>query len=211
MNHIIAIDGPAAAGKGVLASLVAEEYGFHRLDTGLVYRAVAKAVLDLGINLDDEVAVVQVIKGIDFSDLNRAVLSTYEIAGAASEIAVKPLVRRELIKIQRVFSLKKPGTVIDGRDIGTVVCPDAVVKLYVTASLKIRAERRHAEMVASGINVDYYTIYESIKQRDKRDKTRLLSPLIQDKGAYFINTTKMNVETMFKVAKRLIDTKLNRV
>ena len=130
----IAIDGPAAAGKGTLSRLIAGAYGFHHLDTGLTYRAVAKALIDAGLPLDDESVAAHAAREIDLSGLDRATLSAHAIGDAASKIAVMPEVRRALVAAQQAFSRKAPGTVLDGRDIGTVVCPDAEVKLYVTAS-----------------------------------------------------------------------------
>jgi len=135
----IAIDGPAAAGKGTLSRLIADAYGFHHLDTGLTYRAVAKELLDKGLPLDDEAVAVGIARTIELAGLDRAVLSAHEIGEAASRIAVMPKVRKALVQAQRAFARRQPGTVLDGRDIGTVVCPGADVKLYVTASPAIRA------------------------------------------------------------------------
>ncbi len=147
---VIAIDGPAAAGKGTLSRRIAEGYGFHHLDTGLTYRACAKALLDAGLPLDDERQAAEMALKVDLSGLDRAVLSAHAIGEAASKIAVMPSVRRALVEAQRAFSRRLPGTVLDGRDIGTVVCPDASVKLYVTASAEVRAKRRFDEIVSGG-------------------------------------------------------------
>ena len=147
---IIAIDGPAAAGKGTLSRRIAEQYGFHHLDTGLTYRATAKALLDAGLPLDDEAAAEKVAAKVDLAGLDRTILSAHDIGEAASKIAVMPSVRRALVAAQQAFSRKTPGTVIDGRDIGTVVCPDAPVKFYVTASPEVRAWRRYDEVLAIG-------------------------------------------------------------
>src|ERR1700753_3722872 len=129
---IIAIDGPAAAGKGTLSRRIAEEYGFHHLDTGLTYRATAKALLDAHLPLDEEKTAENMALRVDLAGLDRNVLSKHEIGEAASKIAVMPAVRRALVEAQRAFSQREPGAVLDGRDIGTVVCPNASVKLYVT-------------------------------------------------------------------------------
>ncbi len=145
---VIAIDGPAAAGKGTLSRRIAEAYGFHHLDTGLTYRACAKALLDAGLPLDDERQAAEMALKVDLSGLDRSVLSAHAIGEAASKIAVMPSVRRALVEAQRAFSRRSPGTVLDGRDIGTVVCPDAAVKLYVTASAEVRAKRRFDEIVS---------------------------------------------------------------
>src|SRR5690554_4068221 len=131
---IIAIDGPAASGKGTLARKLAAHYGLNHLDTGLTYRAVAKALLDSGLPLDDEAAAEQAARGIDLGALNRETLSAHEVGEAASKIAIMSAARRALAEKQRAFAKSPSGAVLDGRDIGTVVCPDADVKLYVTAS-----------------------------------------------------------------------------
>lgn len=144
--YVIAIDGPAASGKGTLARLIAEHYGFPHLDTGLTYRAVARTLVIEDLPLDNEELAAHAAANIDLAHLDRDLLSAYGIADAASQVAVMPAVRRALVEKQRAFAETPPGAVLDGRDIGTVVCPDADVKLYVTASPQARAERRHAEI-----------------------------------------------------------------
>ncbi|AHA27467.1 (d)CMP kinase [Candidatus Liberibacter americanus] len=208
MGTVVAIDGTASSGKGVLSRFIANEYGFHYLDTGLIYRAVAKGVLDAGISLDDELAIVKIAKNIVISKLDRKKLSLNIIANLASEIAAISSVRSALIEIKRSFSRKEPGAVLDGRDIGTVICPNATVKFYLTASLDIRASRRHKEMLENGEKIDYNNVLESLRSRDEQDKNRICSPLVQDKEAYFFDTSKMSVGVMCEVAKGLIDTKL---
>ena len=138
MGFIIAIDGPAASGKGTLARRLAEHLGVRHLDTGLTYRAVGKALIDEDMPLDDEAAAATAAANVDLSGLDRVVLSAHDIGEAASRVAVMPSVRRMLVEKQRAFARKEPGAVLDGRDIGTVVCPDADVKLYVTASAAVR-------------------------------------------------------------------------
>ncbi|MBY7649015.1 MAG: (d)CMP kinase [Candidatus Liberibacter europaeus] len=209
MGIVVAIDGTAAAGKGVLSRFIAHEYGFHYLDTGLIYRAVAQNVLDEGIPLDNELEIAKMAGKIVLSQLDKANLSSYEVARVASEISAIPSVRHELIEVQRSFSKLEPGAVLDGRDIGTVICPDAIVKFYVTASLNVRALRRHKEMVADGEQVDYDFVRESLKKRDYQDKNRVCCPLIQDASAYFFDTSSMSISVMCKVAKGLIDTRLH--
>ncbi|MGN6767943.1 MAG: (d)CMP kinase, partial [Rhizobiaceae bacterium] len=147
---VIAIDGPAASGKGTMARRLAGEYGFVHLDTGLTYRAVAKALLDEGLPLDDGRLAEEYARNVDLSALDRDSLSTHAVGEAASKVAVMPAVRRALVGKQREFSRTPPGAVLDGRDIGTVVCPDADVKLYVTASAEVRAARRTDEIVSRG-------------------------------------------------------------
>jgi cytidylate kinase len=200
----IALDGPAAAGKGTLSRLIADAYGFHHLDTGLTYRAVAKALLDAALPLDDEAVAAEVARELDLSGLDRSVLSAHAIGEAASKIAVMPEVRRALVEAQRAFSRKSPGTVLDGRDIGTVVCPDAEVKLYVTASPEVRARRRHDEIVAGGGQADYATVLADIERRDARDMERADSPLKPAADAHLIDTSTMGIEAAFQAACEIV-------
>lgn len=210
MKHItIAIDGPAAAGKGTLSRRLAETYGFHHLDTGLTYRATAKALLDAGLAFDDETVAEGVARNVDLAGLDRSVLAKHEIGEAASKIAVMPSVRRALVEAQRAFSTKMPGTVLDGRDIGTVVCPDAAVKLYVTASPEVRARRRYDEILGSGSEADYEAIVTDVKKRDDRDMNRADSPLKPAEDAHLLDTSEMSIEAAFQAAKRIVDAALN--
>jgi len=204
----IAIDGPAAAGKGTLSRLIADAYGFHHLDTGLTYRAVAKALLDGNLPLDDEAVATGVAEKIDLSGLDRSVLSAHGIGEAASKIAVMPNVRRALVEAQRNFARKAPGTVLDGRDIGTVVCPDAEVKLYVTASPQVRARRRYDEIVGNGGHADLPTVLADIERRDARDIGRADSPLKPASDAHLIDTSTMGIEAAFQAARDIIDAAL---
>jgi cytidylate kinase len=208
MGFVIAIDGPAAAGKGTLSRQIAEAYHFHHLDTGLTYRATAKAMIDAGLPLDDETVAARMAAEVDLSGLDRDVLSAHAIGEAASRIAVMPSVRRALVEAQRTFSRKEPGTVLDGRDIGTVVCPDAPVKLYVTASPEIRARRRHEEIVAKGDNADYDAIFAEVKTRDDRDMSRSDSPLKPASDAHLLDTSEMSIEAAFQAAKAITDAAL---
>ncbi|MGK6314429.1 (d)CMP kinase [Neorhizobium sp. DT-125] len=207
---IIAIDGPAAAGKGTLSRRIAEEYGFHHLDTGLTYRATAKALIDAGLPLDDEKIAEKIARGIELAGLDRDILSSHAIGEAASKIAVMPSVRRALVEAQRAFSRKKPGTVLDGRDIGTVVCPGAPVKLYVTASPEVRARRRYDEIVAGGEGADYAAIFADVKKRDERDMGRADSPLRPAEDAHLLDTSEMSIEAAFQAAKSIIDAALKK-
>ncbi|MFK0166720.1 (d)CMP kinase [Rhizobium sp. NPDC090279] len=207
---IIAIDGPAAAGKGTLARRIAEAYGYHHLDTGLTYRATAKALLDAGLPLDDEAVAEAIARKVDLAGLDRAVLSRHEIGEAASKIAVMPTVRTALREMQQKFARKEPGTVLDGRDIGTVVCPEAPVKFYVTASAEVRAKRRYEEIVEAGGNADYDAIFEDVKRRDERDMGRTDSPLKPAEDAYLLDTSEMSIEAAFQTAKSIVDTALSR-
>jgi CMP/dCMP kinase len=210
MTFVIAIDGPAAAGKGTLSRRIAETYGFQHLDTGLTYRATAKALLDAGLPLDDEAVAEKMALSVDLGGLDRSVLSRHEIGEAASKIAVMPSVRRALVEAQRRFSLRSPGTVLDGRDIGTVVCPDAPVKIYVTASPEVRARRRYDEIIAGGGEADFDAIFADVKKRDERDMGRADSPLKPADDAHLLDTSEMGIEAAFQAAKRLIDAAINK-
>lgn len=208
MTFTIAIDGPAAAGKGTLSRRIAETYGFHHLDTGLTYRATAKALLDANLPLDDEAVAEKVALNLNLGGLDRSVLSRHEIGEAASKVAVMPAVRRALVEAQRNFAKKQPGTVLDGRDIGTVVCPAAPVKIYVTASAEIRAKRRYDEILANGATADYDAIFDDVKKRDERDMGRADSPLKPAEDAHLLDTTEMSIEAAFEAAKTIIDAAL---
>lgn len=210
MTTVIAIDGPAAAGKGTLSRRIAETYGFHHLDTGLTYRATAKALVDAGLPLDDEPVAAKVAETLELAGLERDILSQHAIGEAASKIAVMSSVRKALVEAQRAFSKKAPGTVLDGRDIGTVVCPDALVKLYVTASPEVRAMRRYDEIVGKGGAADYAAIFADVKQRDERDMGRADSPLKPAEDAHLLDTSEMSIEAAFQAAKSIIDAALSQ-
>jgi cytidylate kinase len=207
---VIAIDGPAAAGKGTLSRQIADAYGFHHLDTGLTYRATAKALLDAGLPLDNEEIAGKMAREVELAGLDRNILSAHAIGEAASKIAVMPSVRRALVEAQRAFSLRRPGTVLDGRDIGTVVCPDAPVKLYVTASADVRARRRYDEIVGKGAEADYDAIFADVRKRDERDMGRSDSPLKPADDAHLLDTSEMSIEAAFRAAKTIIDAALKR-
>ncbi|WP_040677564.1 (d)CMP kinase [Rhizobium mesoamericanum] len=209
-HFTIAIDGPAAAGKGTLSRRIAETYGFHHLDTGLTYRATAKALLDAGLTLDDEAVAEKMARQVELVGLDRNILSKHEIGEAASKIAVMPAVRRALVEAQRRFSKKAPGTVLDGRDIGTVVCPAAPVKLYVTASPEVRAKRRYDEIRGKGGVADFDAIFDDVKRRDERDMGRADSPLKPAEDAHLLDTSEMSIEAAFQAAKSIIDAALIR-
>ncbi len=206
----IAIDGPAAAGKGTLSRKIAETYGFHHLDTGLTYRATAKALVDAGLPLDDEAVAAEAARRVELAGLDRTVLSRHEIGEAASKIAVMPAVRRALVEAQRAFAKRAPGTVLDGRDIGTVVCPDAAVKLYVTASAEVRARRRYDEIIAGGGVADYDGVLADVITRDQRDMGRADSPLKPADDAHLLDTSEMSIEAAFSAARAIIDAALGR-
>lgn len=208
MAFVVALDGPAAAGKGTLARLIAQHYGFHHLDTGLTYRATAKALVDGGLPLDDEAVAERVALTLVLAGLDRAELSRHDIGEAASRVAVMPAVRRALVEAQRAFSAMEPGTVLDGRDIGTVVCPRAQVKFYVTADPEIRAQRRLDEIVERGGAQDFQSVLSDIIKRDERDMGRADSPLRPARDAHLLDTSKMRIEAAFSAAKTVIDSAL---
>ena len=208
MTLIIAIDGPAASGKGTLARCLADKYRLPHLDTGLTYRALAKALIDQGLPLGEEAIAVETAKTIDLSKLDRVILAAHDIGEGASKVAVIPAVRRILVEKQRAFANQPGGAVLDGRDIGTVVCPDALVKLYVTASAEVRAKRRFDEELMRIGNADYETILEDVERRDARDMGRTDSPLKPAHDAHLLDTSAMDIETAFREAVSIIDEKL---
>ncbi|WP_099867084.1 (d)CMP kinase [Pararhizobium haloflavum] len=210
MSFTIAIDGPAASGKGTLARQIARKYGFHHLDTGLTYRATAKALIDEKLPLDDEATAARLAGTVDLAHLDRAVLSAHGIGEAASRVAVMPAVRRALVDAQRRFAGQPPGTVLDGRDIGTVVCPKADLKLYVTASPDVRAGRRLQEILRDDETATYEAVLADIRRRDARDMGRSDSPLRPAADAHLLDTSEMSIETAFLAAKALIEEAMRR-
>jgi cytidylate kinase len=202
---IIAIDGPAASGKGTLARRLADYYHLPHLDTGLTYRAVAHMLLTKGWPLDDEAHAIEAARLVDLGRLDREGLSAHAVADAASRVAVIAEVRRILVEKQRAFANQDSGAVLDGRDIGTVVCPDADVKLYVTASAEVRAMRRLRDIEGRGGKADFDEILSDIKLRDERDMGRADSPLKPAADAHLLDTSEMSIETAFLAAKAIID------
>ncbi|MEM9278180.1 MAG: (d)CMP kinase [Pseudomonadota bacterium] len=205
----IAIDGPAASGKGTLARRLAEHFDLPHLDTGLTYRAVGHALLQSGLPLDREELAEIVAENLDLAKLDREVLSAHEVGEAASKIAVMSNVRKLLVEMQRKFATSGKGAVLDGRDIGTVVCPDADVKLYITASPEARSGRRHREMDEKSGGSSYENILDDIKRRDERDMGRADSPLKPAKDAHLIDTTEMSIEAAFQTALALVEKTLS--
>lgn len=206
---IIAIDGPAAAGKGTLSRRLAAYYGLNHLDTGLTYRATAKALLDQGLPLDDEDLAARTARNLDLSRLDRAVLAVHEVGEAASKVAVMPKVRKALVEAQRAFAATASGAVLDGRDIGTVVCPDALIKFYVTANPQERARRRYEEIIAGGGAADLAGIVADLEKRDARDAARADSPLKPASDAHLLDTSEMGIEAAFEAARALVDAALD--
>jgi cytidylate kinase len=202
---IIAIDGPAASGKGTLARRLAAHYGLRHLDTGLTYRAVAAALLESRADLEDEAGAQAAAAVLDFSHMDRERLSAHGIGEAASRIAVLPALRRQLVDKQRAFSAAPPGAVLDGRDIGTVVCPGATAKLFVTASPEVRSRRRAAEIRQRGADVDEAAVLADLRRRDERDATRADSPLKPAADAHLLDTSEMTIEAAFRAAVDIVD------
>ncbi|MDG1431777.1 MAG: (d)CMP kinase [Paracoccaceae bacterium] len=193
MAFTVAIDGPAAAGKGTISKAVAAAFGFAHLDTGLLYRAVGARHL-LG---EDP---LQAAKSLTADDLAGPNLRTADVAQAASKVAVLPDVRSALVDFQQAFARRDAGAVLDGRDIGTVICPDAEAKLFVTASAEIRAERRFNELCANGQTTDYKTVLADVKERDRRDSERATAPLKPADDAIIIDTSELDIEAAIKAA-----------
>jgi cytidylate kinase len=202
---IIAIDGPAASGKGTLGRRLAERFGLNHLDTGLTYRAVGAAMLAAGISLDNEAEAARIAHDLDLRDLHPRKLAGAEIAEAASRVAVYAEVRAALVEAQRRFAKKKPGAVLDGRDIGTVVCPDATVKIFLTADPVARARRRAAELEAAGRSPGFEAVLADIRRRDERDSNRALSPLRQAEDAVLLDTTDLDIEAAFRAAVDIVE------
>ena len=208
MTFTIAIDGPAASGKGTLARRLSDYYHLAYLDTGLTYRAVAYRLLLTKAPLENVDSAVEAARAIDLSNLDRGVLSAHEVADAASRVAVIPEVRRILVEKQRAFAARPEGAVLDGRDIGTVVCPDANVKLFVIASARIRAGRRLRDIESRGGRADFDAILADIERRDERDMGRADSPLKPAADAHLLDTSEMTIEAAFQAAKRFVDAAL---
>jgi cytidylate kinase len=202
---IIAIDGPAASGKGTIGKRLAAHYGLRHLDTGLLYRAVAKSVIDAGQSPENTTAAISAAKALDPSRFDEAVLKSPAVGEAASFVSAIPEVRAALVSLQRDFVAAPPGAVLDGRDIGTVICPDADVKIFVTAAPEVRAGRRANEYRASGNDIDETTVLADIRKRDERDSNRSASPLKQADDAVLLDTTDLNVEQAVAAAIRIVE------
>jgi cytidylate kinase len=197
---IIAIDGPAASGKGTLGRRLAAHFRLRHLDTGLLYRAVAKALLDAGHPLDDRARAVAAARALDPARFDEAALKSHAVGEAASIVSTIPEVRAALVAYQRAFAHTPPGAVLDGRDIGTVIAPDADVKIFVTASLRERARRRARELAAQGIAADEAEILADIARRDERDRSRAVAPLEPAPDAHLLDTTHLDIDAAVRAA-----------
>ena len=197
---IIAMDGPAASGKGTLGKRLAAHFGLRHLDTGLLYRAVAKALADAGHPFDDHACAIAAAHAIDPAGFDEAALKTHAVGEAASIVSAIPEVRAALIDYQRNFAASAPGAVLDGRDIGTVIAPDADVKIFLTASAKERARRRAHELRARGLAADEAAILADIERRDERDRSRTAAPLKAAADAHLLDTTHLDIDAAVRAA-----------
>jgi cytidylate kinase len=202
---IIAIDGPAASGKGTLARRLAAHYGYRHLDTGLIYRAVAHALISRGADLQDEAAAVSAALGLDPATFDDPALKSHPVGTAASVVSAIPRVRAALVEFQRQFAVNPPGAVLDGRDIGTVICPNADVKIFVVADPKIRAHRRTLEARLRGEMADQATILADILARDERDRNRAVAPLKPAEDAYLLDNSHLDIEGGVRAAIDIVE------
>ncbi|MCB1521765.1 MAG: (d)CMP kinase [Hyphomicrobiaceae bacterium] len=207
---IIAIDGPAASGKGTLARRIAGHFGYQCLDTGLLYRAVAHDMLSRNISLEDTQAAEWAARSLDPARLDDPSLRLPGVGNAASVVARMPGVRAALLDLQRNFAAQEPGAVLDGRDIGTVVCPEADAKLFITAAVEVRARRRYDELIGRGEPVTYEGVLDEIRRRDQRDAGRAEAPMAVAADAMLLDTTNLAIEAAFDAAVGLIKRKIGQ-
>ena len=204
---IVAIDGPAASGKGTIARRLAAHYDLPHLDTGLLYRATARVLIDEGERLDNVERAVAAARGLALLDFDEEKLRGREMGEAASVVGAMPEVRAALVDMQRRFARHPRGAVLDGRDIGTVICPDADVKIFVTASPEVRARRRTDELLAKGRDVHYETILEETRERDERDSNRAVAPLKPAADALVLDTSTLDRDGAFEAAMAMVAAK----
>jgi CMP/dCMP kinase len=202
---IIAIDGPAASGKGTLAKRLAAHYGYRHLDTGVIYRAVAKAMLDVGADLTNETLAASVARRLDPEKFDDPALKSQTMGDAASVVSAFPGVREVLLNFQRQFAAGPPGAVLDGRDIGTVVCPHAEVKIFVVAAPEVRAHRRTLEARARGEEADEAAVLADILKRDERDRNRAVAPLKPAEDAYLLDNSHLDIEGGVRAAIDIVE------
>ena len=202
---IIAIDGPAASGKGTLARRLAGHYGLRHLDTGVIYRAVAYALISRSVDLHDEAAAVRAAQTLDIRTFDDPALRSHQVGSAASIVSAVPQVRAALVEFQRQFASQPPGAVLDGRDIGTVICPNADVKIFVVADPKVRAHRRTLEARGRGEDLDEAAILADILARDERDRNRAISPLKPAEDAYLLDNSHLDIEGGVRAAIDIVE------
>jgi len=210
LGFVIAVDGPAASGKGTIAVRLGALFGFPVLDSGLLYRAVGVKVLERGQDLGDPAAALAAAVSLDPAELERPEVRTRRAGEAASRVAVYPAVREALRDFQLDFAAREPGAVIDGRDIGTVIAPQAPAKLYVTATPEVRAHRRWKQLSGQGEAVAYDDILADIRVRDERDSARADSPMTMAADAVLLDTTEMTIDAAFDAARRIVETARSR-
>jgi CMP/dCMP kinase len=202
---IIAIDGPAASGKGTLGKRLAAHYGLRHLDTGIIYRAVAHSLMSRGADLKDEASAVSAALGLDPATFDDPALKSHDVGTAASVVSAIPAVRAALVEFQRQFAGRPPGAVLDGRDIGTVICPNADVKIFVVADPKVRARRRTLEARSRGEAADEATILADILARDERDQSRAVAPLKPAEDAYLLDNSHLDIEGGVRAAIDIVE------
>src|SRR5215469_9119610 len=202
---IIAIDGPAASGKGTLAKRLAQHYGYRHLDTGVIYRAVAYALMRAGADLSNEALAVAAAQTLDPQKLDDPALKSQQVGEGASVVSAIPRVREVLVDFQRQFAASPPGAVLDGRDIGTVICPHADVKIFVVADPKVRAQRRTEEARARGEAADEAAVLADILKRDERDRNRAAAPLKPAEDAYLLDNSNLDIEGGVRAAIDIVE------
>ncbi len=208
MKFSVAIDGPAAAGKGTICKALAEKFGFAYLDTGSLYRAVGVKALEVGRGVIDSTVAAKLAENLSDSDITRDDLRTAMAGQAASKVAVIPEVRAALLGFQKSYAQRDGGAILDGRDIGTVICPDAEVKIYVTASDEIRAERRHKELVQAKPELTVAQVLSDLRARDDRDAARDASPMKAAEDALLLDTTELSIDEAVAQAIAVVQARL---
>jgi cytidylate kinase len=202
---VIAIDGPAASGKGTIAAILARHYGLPHLDTGLLYRAVGFDVISAGGDPADGPTAAAAAHALDLEAIDHEAVRTGPAGEAASQVAAHPAVREALLRLQREFAAQPGGAVLDGRDIGTVICPGATAKLFVTATPEVRAHRRFAQLKDQDASATYDAVLTDIRRRDARDSGRAAAPLAQAPDAVLLDTTEMNISQAADAARRIVE------
>ena len=206
---VIAVDGPAASGKGTLAKEIAERLGLRYLDTGAIYRAVGYKVLSRHIAFDDEEKIIAIAQNLDVDDIDYDTLYQEGVGMAASVVSAIPGVRKALLEVQQQVANSPEGAVLDGRDIGTVICPNADFKFFITAEVTARAQRRYKQLQNKGISIIYDEVLKDLKKRDDRDSKRAVAPLMPAKDAIHIDTTGMGAQEVLDKVLKIIQDRLS--
>ncbi|MEL6474435.1 MAG: (d)CMP kinase [Pseudomonadota bacterium] len=208
---IIAIDGTLASGKGTIAKRLSADYGLPHMDTGALYRATGVAATKAGADFNDAAALAEIAASLDLNDFEETVLRTAEAGQAASRVAAVPQVRAALLDLQRAFAARPGGAVLDGRDIGTVICPDADVKIWVDAAVEERARRRWNELTAKGDPITLDEMVAQLKERDDRDRNRTDAPMVAAADAVLIDTTDLTIDAAVDKARAVVEAALTRI